>query len=1651
MSADSAIPTLVAAPADDPLAEGFAVAIGHADGADGLSATEAAFLAQMREDYIPEELPGLTRADVAANFADFWRFASRRAEPGPAMRIVAAQGATGEGAAGEALSRLDIVQDDSPFLVDSVMAEIADAGVFARAMFHGMVDVARDAAGRRRANGQVQRESMIQVMLDALDADRAADLIARLGETLADVRAAVADHGAMLALMDRAVEDIQAAAGAAPPEALEEYIAFLRWVRADHFIFLGARRYDYPRTPDGGYAADEPLYQPEDSLGVLRDPERRVLRRDSEPAVLNPQLRRHLEQDPPLVVAKSNLRSRVHRRGHMDYVGVRRHGVDGKPAGEIRFVGLFTADAYDAPVRDTPLLRRKVAFALANANKTPGGHSDRRLRNILANYPRDELFQMTEADLLRIALGIVHLNDRPRVRLFARRDPFDRFVSLLLFIPADSYDASLIGRAGALLAEAFEGRVSAATPSFTAGSLARIHYIIGVAPGAHPEPSIEALETRLAELARAWPSRLEAALRADPVSREHAGALHARYASAFPPGYQDLYDGAEAARDIAVIEALAPDEPAQVRAYRRADDSPQRFRFKLYCPGQAAPLAAVLPILEDMGLEALVEDGFPIRRAGPDGAAAPVWVHEFVLQDERGESLDFAAVRGPFEEAFIAAWTGRTESDGFNRLVLELGVSWREAALIRALARYRQQSGLDPSQAAQETALRDHPAVSRLILDLFKIKFDPALGTDRAARLAAADAIGAAIEQALQAVDSLDDDRVLRRIGKLTAALTRTNYYQTGPDGGPKPYISFKIASRALEDLPAPKPLREIFVWAPHVEGVHLRFGPVARGGLRWSDRRDDFRTEVLGLVKAQQVKNAVIVPVGSKGGFYPKQLPRGGAPDAVRAEAVRAYRTFLCGLLDLTDNLSATGEVIHPPQVVVLDEDDPYLVVAADKGTASFSDIANGVAEDYGFWLGDAFASGGSAGYDHKAMGITARGAWEAVKRHFRERGKDIQAEPFTVIGVGDMSGDVFGNGMLLSDKTRLVAAFDHRDIFIDPDPDPATSFAERKRLFALPRSSWADYDKSLISKGGGVFSRALKAVPLSAEIRALLDLTDEVLTPAELVKAVLKARAELLYLGGIGTYVKAPHESHADVGDKANDPVRVDATDLRCKVVGEGANLGVTQAGRIAFARAGGRIDTDAIDNSAGVDTSDHEVNIKILTGMAERAGALSRKRRDRLLQSMTDDVAALVLKHNYDQTLALSLLERDAAAELDHHARFMAELEAKGRLDRTVEGLPGPAALTVLAQTDDGLTRPELAVLLAYGKLDLDEDLLASRAPDDPYLLDVLEHYFPKALRRFEDGMKRHRLRREIISTVVCGDIVNICGPTFASRLRAASGASTEALVAAYQAAKRVLRIDELWAAVAALDGRMPAPAQIEMFAELAHGLRAATYWLARRAAAKGVGPFLGRAIKRGGAGRVHSPIRQLIDAYGPTIATLLEVGPAILSPVQRQAVEQRAQRYVDDGAPAELAAAVAALRPLTTAWDIGDLASVSDRPASAVARVYHQVGAVFGFDETRAAAGGLAVGDDFERLALRRLIEDLYQEQSALTRAILKDARAIRAAEDAQSLVGDWAATHAALADAVHGTLRAIDAGGEPWTFAKLTIVNAALRELVAAAR
>ena len=1571
------------------------------------------FLKQAAQDWRPDELPEMSEGDLALVIATAWRQAlTFEGCHAPLIKVEPLKNGAGERLT---LDLLTVVQIDKPFLVDSIMGELSEEGLVVRAMFHPVVDLGgRDV-------------SVIFVLLETVGEDRREALISGVETTLSDIAASVSDFRTMMALMASAANELESSNAPEGAYGRHEYAAFLRWLTGDRFVFLGARTYEYPRLDNGDYAPEEPKFGTEDGLGVLRDTTRSVLRRASEPAVLTSSLSTYLKHAAPLVVAKSNLRSRVHRRTYMDYVGVKRYDVQGRAYGEIRFVGLFTAEAYDEAAHGLPLIRRKIDNVLQRSAETPSAHNEKRLRNIVEAYPRDELFQIEEDDLLEIATGILHLSDRPRVRMFTRPDPFDRFVSVLLFIPRDRYDQNIRTRAGQILSQAYGGRVSSVHLNSSDQPLARLHFIIAVSPGAHDQPDPRKVEAEIAEQARTWSDRFEAAARSGGVAPGRVGELIGRYAGAFPAGYRDRYSAEEALEDLHVIETLRSGDPEtlRVRAYRRADDSRLTFRLKLYRAERFVALADVVPILEDMGLKSLTEDGFAVKRQEPDGAYAKIWVHEFEVEDERGEHLVFADIKAPFEDSFLAVWTGATETDGFNRLVLELGVSWREAALVRTVARYRQQSGLDPSLSVQEEALGAYPGVARLILDLFRTKFDPAIAASIEDRASQADAIFGDIVNALQDVESLDHDRALRRMAQAVRAMQRTNFYQADALGQPKPYISFKVASRALDDLPAPKPFREIFVWSPRVEGVHLRFGPVARGGLRWSDRRDDFRTEVLGLVKAQQVKNAVIVPVGAKGGFFPKLLPRGGgAPDAVRAEAVEAYKIFLSGLLDITDNLDATGQVIRPPGVISHEGDDPYLVVAADKGTATFSDIANGVAEAYGFWLGDAFASGGSHGYDHKAMAITARGAWEAVKRHFREIGKDIQTEAFTCVGVGDMSGDVFGNGMLLSKCTRLVAAFDHRHIFIDPDPDPLASWAERKRLFDLPRSSWADYDAALISAGGGVFPRAAKAVTLSPEAAAVLDQPAGETTPAEVMRAILKARVELLYLGGIGTYVKAATESHADVGDKANDAIRIDGQELRVLVVGEGANLGLTQAGRIAYARQGGRINTDAIDNSAGVDTSDHEVNIKILTNQAERLGDLEPAGRDPLLVSMTEAVGAHVLAHNYAQTLGLSLQEASAAADLEAQGRFMLDLEAKGRLDRRVEGLPRAAAVADLVAAGRGLSRPELAVLTAYGKLELSDEIVASGAPDDPYFEGVLAAYFPDHLRRFRVEMNGHRLRREIISTVAANAIVDMAGPTFAARLMRGAGCDVAALVCAFEAARLIFGLDDAWRATSALDLQAPAAAQLMLYRETASVLRGQTFWLARQESTK--------------AGKVQD----LVDTYQPTAEALREAGAKLLSAFEREEVGRRVGVFIDAGAPPAVSEMVAALRPMTAAANIAGLARSADLSPVDAGRLYHAVGGAFGFDRLRAAAGAIRPSDPYERQALRSLMLDLFQEQLNQARTIA--AAATSEAPSDEAAVRAWVDARTPHLNRARQVIQDIEEGGAGWSFAKLTIAAAALR-------
>jgi glutamate dehydrogenase len=1588
-------------------------------GKGGLSEAAASFLRQAAFEAASDDLDGLSAGDLVCLLDEFWAWVGQRSTARE-VRIYA-----GVGADGRALDRhiLEIQGLDGPFLVDSVLGELSANGLTPRAMIHPIVMIARDAEGRR-IDGAGVGESLIQVHLAPLGPRQAAALADGVRATLADVSAATADFLALKKRMVDVADELETTTVGPPAAMREESVRFLRWLASDRFIFLGARDYRYPRDDRGDYVRAEPNMLDGSGLGILRDMSRFVLRRDDEAAVIADQARRIIEEPLPIVVAKSSYASRVHRRAQADYVGVKRYATDGQAIGETRFIGLFTADAYNEPTREIPLLAPKTEQVLSRAGAPKGSHNERVLRNILETYPRDELFQISDDDLYDTALGILHLNDRPRPRLFVRRDRFDRFVSALAFVPKERFNSQLRIAIGEVLTRAYGGHIAAFYPELRDEPLARIRFLVQEIDRSRAAPDLSALEREITALTRTWQDGFLEVARASPGLDAQARAdLCERFANAFNAGYRERFGPAEGVSDALEILKAGAHETVRVRSYRSDGSRPDQFNARIYSRGAPLPLSSVLPVLEHMGLFVESEAPFEVRLGGD-----LVVIHDLAMRSRDGAAIEFDAVQAVFEEAFAAIWTGRADDDGFNALILKLGVGWREASLIRALARFRTQTGLDPAQSLQEAALAEHPEITRLILALFRVRFDPDLPEGLPERKAWAERLVAQIDAALEKVATADADRALRRIARLVEAILRTNYYQRGADGAPARYMSFKIASGELVDLPLPKPYREIWVWSPEVEGVHLRFGPVARGGLRWSDRRDDFRVEVLDLVKAQQVKNSIIVPVGAKGGFFPKTLPPRSEREAYAEAGKSAYRSFLRALLDITDNYVETG-VTAPARVVRWDGDDPYLVVAADKGTATFSDVANGIAAEYGFWLGDAFASGGSVGYDHKEMGITARGAWEAVKRHFREMGRDIQNEDFTVIGVGDMSGDVFGNGMLLSKHIRLIAAFDHRDIFIDPNPDAAISFAERRRLFEKPGSSWKDYDPALISAGGGVFSRNQKAIQLTGEIKALTGLPGVAASPAELMHALLLAECDLLWFGGIGAYVKAARETHADAGDKANDSIRVDAEALRAKVIGEGANLGVTQAGRIAFARRGGRINTDAVDNSAGVDTSDHEVNIKILLAEAQRQGLLTAAERNPLLEAMTDDVARLVLADNYDQTLALTLAEASGAADLDAHERFIERLENSGKLNRAVEGLPSAEEIRALRERGLGLTRPELAKLVAYAKIDLFDALVASPTPDDPHFAATLEAYFPPQLARFAPAMGAHRLKREIIATALADDVVNLGGPTFVERIRETARVDAPTIAAAFEAALKIFRLDEIAERINGLDAKAPAALQTTLYQDLGSALRRIVIYVARHG--------------------LRGSLAETIAAYRPSFDAQQAHVWETLTPNERSRTDQRIAAHVAAGAPEDLARDIVALAPLVSALDVADLSRREPPRTLPVAHVYRQVGAAFRFDRLRGAAQAMSLAQHWDRLALRRTVEQLFEDQRALAaHAVNAIPTAPANAAEAEASVAAWAASLGQSALVAQAALEELEAGGG-WTFAKVVIAAAELRALTTA--
>ncbi|MEU0780236.1 NAD-glutamate dehydrogenase [Streptomyces sp. NPDC006173] len=1602
--------------------------------------TVLAFLQRYYLHTAPEDLSDRDPVDVFGAAFSHYRLAENRPQGTANVRVhtptVEENGWTCSH------SVVEVVTDDMPFLVDSVTNELSRQSRGIHVVIHPQFVVRRDVTGKlievlpTRPSAEdlphdAHVESWIHVEIDR-ETDRAdlKQITADLLRVLSDVREAVEDWEKMRDAALRIADELPAepAADDLREQEVEEARELLRWLSGDHFTFLGYREYQL-RDDDSLTAV------PGTGLGILRsDPQHGD--DDSHPVSpsferLPADARAKAREHKLLVLTKANSRATVHRPSYLDYVGVKKFDENGEVVGERRFLGLFSSAAYTESVRRVPVVRRKVEEVLRGAGFSPNSHDGRDLLQILETYPRDELFQTPADELRAIVTSVLYLQERRRLRLYLRQDEYGRYYSALVYLPRDRYTTGVRLRIIDILKEELNGTSVDFTAWNTESILSRLHFVVRVEPGTElaqlSDADKDRIEARLVEAARSWADGFGEALTAE-CGEERAAELLRHYGDAFPEGYKADHSPRSAVADLVHLQALGQEQSKDfaLSLYEPVGAAPGERRFKIYRTGEQVSLSAVLPALNRMGVEVTDERPYELRCSDRTTA----WIYDFGLRLPKsltgnGDYLGDDG-RERFQEAFAATWTGQAENDGFNALVLSAGLNWRQSMVLRAYAKYLRQAGSTFSQDYMEDTLRNNVHTTRLLVSLFEARMSP---ERQRAGVELTDALLEELDAALDQVASLDEDRILRSFLHLIKATLRTNFFQKTADGTPHAYVSMKFDPTAIPDLPAPRPAFEIWVYSPRVEGVHLRFGKVARGGLRWSDRREDFRTEILGLVKAQMVKNTVIVPVGAKGGFVAKQLPDPSADrDAWLAEGIRSYRTFISALLDITDNLVA-GEIVPPADVVRHDEDDTYLVVAADKGTATFSDIANEVAESYDFWLGDAFASGGSAGYDHKKMGITARGAWESVKRHFRELGVDTQTQDFTVVGVGDMSGDVFGNGMLLSEHIKLVAAFDHRHIFIDPQPVAETSYAERRRLFELPRSSWADYDTGLISAGGGVFPRSAKAIPVNAHIREALGIESKVakMTPADLMRAILQAPVDLLWNGGIGTYVKSSAESNAEVGDKANDAIRVDGAELRVKVVGEGGNLGLTQLGRIEFAQHGGKINTDAIDNSAGVDTSDHEVNIKILLNAVVANGDLTVKQRNKLLAEMTDEVGALVLRNNYAQNTAIANALAQSPSMLHAQQRFMRTLVREGHLDRALEFLPSERQIRERLTAGQGLTGPETAVLLAYTKITVSVDLLATSLPDDPYLQSLLHAYFPTALRdKFREQIEGHALSREIVTTVLVNDTVNTGGTSFLHRLREETGASLEEIVRAQTAARTIFNSSAVWDAVEALDNVVAADVQTRIRLHSRRLVERGTRWLLNNR---------------------PQPLQlaETITFFAEGVEHVWSELPKLLRGADLEWYQRIHDELTTAGVPDELATRVAGFSSAFPALDIVSVADRTGKDPMAVAEVYYDLADRLGITQLMDRIIELPRADRWQSMARASIREDLYAAHAALTADVLAVGDG---ASTPEQRFEAWQEKNAPILGRARATLEEIR-GSDSFDLANLSVAMRTMRTLLRA--
>ncbi|UFH50990.1 NAD-glutamate dehydrogenase [Pseudomonas sp. KNUC1026] len=1464
-------------------------------------------------------------------------------------------------------SVVEVLHSDLPFLVDSVRTELNRRGYSIHTLQTTVLSTRRNDAGellevlpKGEAGEGIAHESLMYLEIDrCATAAQMSALVSELLSVLGEVRAAVDDFEPMKAKAHELMALVDATPFARVSEQERtEVKEYLQWLLDNHFTFLGYEEFVVNAGEQGGQL----VYDESAFLGLTR-----LLRAglSADDLRIEDYAVAYLQEPTLLSFAKAAAPSRVHRPAYPDYVSIRQLDEQGKVVRECRFMGLYTSSVYAQSVHEIPYIRSKVAEIERRSGFDAKAHLGKELAQALEVLPRDDLFQTPVDELFTTVMAIVQIQERNKIRVFLRKDPYGRFCYCLAYVPREVYSTEVRQKIQQVLMERLKASDCEFWTFFSESVLARVQLILRVDPQVRLEIDPAQLEREVVQACRSWQDDYQA-LAVENFGEAQGTHLLADFPKGFPAGYRERFAPHSAVVDLQHLLSLSEQRPLVMSFYQPLAQTGQHLlHCKLYHADAPLALSDVLPILENLGLRVLGE--FPYRLHHKNGRE--YWIHDFAFTCADSRELDLQQLNDILQDAFVHIVRGDAENDAFNRLVLTAGLPWRDVALLRAYARYLKQIRLGFDLGYIAAALNNHTDIARELTRLFKTRFY------LARKLSADDLedkqqrLEQAILTALDDVQVLNEDRILRRYLDLIKATQRTNFYQADASGQNKSYFSFKFNPRAIPELPKPVPKFEIFVYSPRVEGVHLRFGNVARGGLRWSDREEDFRTEVLGLVKAQQVKNSVIVPVGAKGGFVPRRLPLGGSRDEVQAEAIACYRTFISGLLDITDNLKE-GEVVPPANVVRHDADDPYLVVAADKGTATFSDIANGIAIEYGFWLGDAFASGGSAGYDHKGMGITARGAWVGVQRHFRERGIDVQKDSISVVGVGDMAGDVFGNGLLMSEKLQLVAAFNHLHIFIDPNPEPAASFAERQRLFNLPRSAWSDYDSRLISEGGGIFLRSAKSIAISPAMKARFDIQADRLTPTELLNALLKAPVDLLWNGGIGTYVKASEESHADVGDKANDALRVNGDELRCKVVGEGGNLGMTQLGRVEFGLNGGATNTDFIDNAGGVDCSDHEVNIKILLNEAVAAGDMTEKQRNQLLGSMTDEVANLVLGNNYKQTQALSLAVRRAHEGLAEYRRLMLDLEGRGKLDRAIEFLPSEEALTERLAAGQGLTRAELCVLISYAKIDLKESLLTSAVPDDDYLARDMETAFPPSLATpYREAMRRHRLKREIVSTQIANDLVNNMGITFVQRLKESTGMTAADVAGAYVVVRDIFHLPHWFRQIEALDYQVPAEVQLKLMEELMRLGRRATRWFLRNRRTD------------------QNPARDVAH-FGPHLAALgLKLNELLEGPT-RELWESRYTAYVEAGVPELLARMVAGTSHLYTLLPIIEASDVTGQEAAQVAKAYFAMGSALDLNWYLSQISGLPVKTNWQALAREAFRDDLDLQQRAITIAALQ---------------------------------------------------------------